>query len=117
MAHFISFKGYCPVPENAGAIAIDSYDNYPESVVQEILQNNSQSFVNIIHKPATTHIKDFYIQVRQRFNNFINNEWLIPSAQNTYYIYQKTSISQNYIGIIGLSDVRDLQNGIVKLHE
>lgn len=117
MAHFIPFKGYYPLPENAGAIAIDSYDNYTENDIQEILRNESQSFVNIIHKPTTTHLEDFYLQVRQRFNNFVKNEWLLPSEKNAYYIYKKTSGDRNYTGIIGLSDIKDLEKGIIKLHE
>jgi uncharacterized protein (DUF1015 family) len=117
MAHFIPFKGYHPIAKKAADIAIDSFDNYSEDAINEILQNNSQSFLNIIHKPATTHLKDFYIQVRQRFNHFINNEWLIRSGQNSYYIYSKTVEDKNYTGIIGLADVRDLQKGIIKLHE
>ncbi len=117
MAHFIPFKGYHPLAKNAGAIAIDSFDNYSAEDISEILKNNSQSFINIIHKPSTTHLKDFYIQVRQRFNNFVNNEWLIPSEQNSYYIYKKTVEHKTYTGIIGLTDIRDLQKGIIKLHE
>ncbi|MCX6180923.1 MAG: DUF1015 domain-containing protein [Bacteroidetes bacterium] len=117
MAHFIPFKGYYPLPKNAGSIAIDSYDNYSENDIKEILRNDTQSYINIIHKPATTHIRDFYIQIRQRLNNFIDNEWLIPSNQDSYYIYQKTDAGKNYLGIIGLSDVRDLQKGIIKPHE
>ena len=117
MAHFIPFKGYHPPAENAAAIAIDSYDNYSENDIQEILHNDAQSFINVIHKPATTHLKDFYIQVRQRFNNFIKNEWFVQSTEHSYYIYQKSNAHQNYTGIIGLSDVRDLQNGTIKPHE
>ncbi|MFM7022416.1 MAG: DUF1015 family protein [Flavobacteriales bacterium] len=117
MAHFIPFKGHYPLPAKAGAIAIDSYDSYSEEDVKEILRNDAQSFINIIYKPATTHLQDFYIQVRQRFNNFIGNEWLLQSEHKSYYIYRKIEGGKSYAGIIGLSDIRDLEKGLIKLHE
>jgi len=117
MANFNPFRGYYPSPENAGNIAIDSYDNYSEQETKGILQNNPLSFINIIYKSKTTSIQDFYVQVRQRFNDFLKKKYLLQSSGVTYYIYKKTTGDHEYIGIIGLSDIKDLQSGLIKLHE
>ncbi len=117
MAHFQPFKGYYPTPEKAGDIAIDSYDNYSKEDIRETLQNNNLSFLNIIQKEADTHLADFYIMVRHRLQRFISAEILLRSTKDSYYIYKKTTAARTYIGIIGLSDVRDLTSGLIKLHE
>ncbi len=117
MAHFLPFKGYYPSPEKAGDIAIDSFDNYSEVAVREIIKNNNLSFLNIIQKEASTHLADFYVMVRQRLQHFIKAEILLQSENNSYYIYKKTTAERSFIGLIGISDVRDLKSGIIKLHE
>jgi len=117
MANLIPFKYYTPFPPLAEHIAINSYDKYSPQEINEVLQNNELSFINIIHKEATLHRSDFYVRVRNHFKNFVKNEWFIPSSENSFLIYRKSNKDRTYIGIIALSDVRDIDKGTIHLHE
>ncbi len=117
MANIKSFTVFSPQSEIAANIAINSYDGYSKERIHDIIQNHEQSFINIIHKEADMHRNDFYALVRKRFNEFIAKGWLTPSPLPSIIIYRKTNAIKTYSGIISLSHLDDLKNGIIHLHE
>jgi uncharacterized protein (DUF1015 family) len=117
MAKLKPFIFFSPPNELANDVAIDSYDSYSKEQVNEIIHNHELSFINVIHKEADMHRSDFYALVRKRFLDFIKKGWLQPSSKPSFVLYKKTSLSRSYFGIIALSDLRDLNNGIIHLHE
>lgn len=117
MAKLKPFIFFSPKLDIAASVAIDSYDSYSKENVHEIIQNHELSFVNVIHRDANMHKSDFYKLVRKRFADFVNKGWLQASDKASFVLYRKTTASRSYLGLITLSDLRDLENKTIHLHE
>lgn len=117
MAKLKPFIFFSPPSELAKDIAIDSYDSYSKEQVHKIIHNHELSFINVIHNEANMHRSDFYALVRKRFAHFVQKKWLLASEKPSFVLYKKTSSKRSYYGVIALSDLRDLENNTIHLHE
>ncbi len=123
MAKLFPFKGILPSPEITEQVVSRPFDKYSKKEVQEIVNENPNSFLNII-KPELANGKstrpdnpEAQLKSREKFETFLANHILEQSSQNNYYIYRQVKPSFTYTGIIATISSADYHNGVIKIHE
>lgn len=120
MPQFKPFKGIRPVKENAGSFSTKSVDNYEQDELENELKNNSNSFLHII-KPTWEETEletaEKHKKVASNFRKYIESEDA-ETDKPVFYIYQVTKPNKQRIrGIIGLVNIDDYENNLIKKHE
>ena len=121
MATIRPFKAIRPPRYKISLIASRSYLSYSEKTLNEKLENNPFTFLHIIN-PDYKHTikktgKEKFNLVKEKFNEFIKQKYLIQDSKDAFYIYQQKSITHTFTGIIAASKVADYINGNIKKHE
>ena len=121
MATIRPFKAIRPPRDKISLIASRSYLSYSEKTLNEKLENNPFTFLHIIN-PDYKHTikktgKEKFNLVKEKFNEFIKQKYLIQDSKDAFYIYQQKSITHTFTGIIAASKVADYINGNIKKHE
>jgi len=120
MPQFRPFKGVRPNKDIAGEFSTKSVDSYETEKLQNELSANSNSFLHII-KPtweeSSLETVQKHLKVADNFQQFIKSE-NAESDKPAFYIYQITKPNkQNIRGIIGLVNIDDYENQLIKKHE
>jgi uncharacterized protein (DUF1015 family) len=122
MARFLPFKGILPNKEIISRVVSRPFDNYSKDQIKEILENNTQSFLNVI-VPAIPNDED-KIPYEEKlklgkntFDKLLQEQVFTPSAQPCYYVYRQTQGDEQYTGIIGAISIDDCSKNVVKPHE
>ena len=115
------FKAIRPTRDKANLVASRSYLTYSEETIKEKLDHNPYTFLHIINpnynnKRKTTDITKLKL-VKQKFNEFLDNDILKKDNIESFYIYQKKNQFNTFTGIIGASAVADYLNNKIKKHE
>lgn len=123
MAQILPFKGFLPASPLAEKIVTHSADNYTLEEAKKIVQENPLSYLSIIypdfidHQKTPPHSLARFNKIYQRFQYFIQQNYLIQDKQPTYYIYQQQHPDTVFNGIIAAIHIKDYTNGTIKIHE
>lgn len=93
-----------------------SVDSYTPAQLYDKLENNPYSFLQII-RPETDLLltnEERFERIRERLNGFIENNIFELDSEPGYYLYEQTTRTSKYTGLIGLLNVNDTK---VHLHE
>lgn len=60
---------------------------------------------------------DFFENAKAHLNYLVENQIIESTSADIYYIYRQTVRGVTHTGIIGLCDIADYQNGLIRKHE
>jgi uncharacterized protein (DUF1015 family) len=107
----------------AHLVASRSYVTYTPAALKRKLSENPYSFIHIINpefktgeKPRKNSTQRFK-QVRKRFEEFLQNNFLQKDESPTFYLYEQSTCESTFTGIIGAVSNDDYKQGRIKKHE
>ncbi|MEY5001722.1 MAG: hypothetical protein RLZZ211_1758 [Bacteroidota bacterium] len=123
MAHIRSFKGIRPVRSKVHLVATRPYYSYKKNVLKAKLEDNPFTFLHIINPEFGAQIKtkpnsnERFLQVKQKFQLFLDEGILMTDAQEQLYIYRQSRDGMVVSGFFAGVSVDDYLNGQIKIHE
>ena len=113
------FKAVRPTRDKAYLVATRSYITYRPEELDDKLSNNPYTFLHVINPNALPelHYTERFSAVRSRYNRFEKEGIFIQDDQPTYYLYEQSTPTATYTGIIGLLDAESVVNGMTLPHE
>ncbi|MCH2198696.1 MAG: DUF1015 domain-containing protein [Flavobacteriales bacterium] len=123
MARVRPFKAFRPTPNKVHLVASRSYVTYSEWQLRDKLENNPFTFIHIINpdyneeQPSEPASQERFQKVRQRYEEFIDEEFFVQDDQPSYYIYRQSKHDLDCIGVISVVHADDYRNGTIKIHE
>ncbi len=121
MAKVQPFKAVRASSNIINQVVTCSYDTYSEKEIQQILTENSNSFLQIIHPffnqdtYKTLEVK--FEAVKDKYLSFKKKNILIKDNKAIYYLYQKETLNGSFIGIIAATSTKDYKKNSIKRHE
>ncbi|MFN5442322.1 MAG: DUF1015 domain-containing protein [Flavobacteriia bacterium] len=123
MANIRSFKGIRPVRSKVHLVATRPYYSYKKNVLKAKLEDNPFTFLHIINPEFGAQIKtkpnstERFLQVKQKFQQFLNEGILLTDEQAHLYIYRQSRDGMIVSGFFAGVSVDDYLNGAIKIHE
>jgi uncharacterized protein (DUF1015 family) len=124
MLNVAPFRAVRPSRDKAHLVATRSYVSYTTRQLRDKLTENPFSFLHIIHPDMsatklhkTANLEDRFVQVRKKYERFLQDEILIREEKPAYYIYRQTKGGHPFTGIICAVSVQDYLEGKIKIHE
>ena len=113
------FKAVRPTRDKAYLVATRSYITYGPEELYDKLSNNPYTFLHVINPNALPelHYTERFSAVRSRYNRFEKEGIFIQDDQPTYYLYEQSTPTAAYTGVIGLLDAESVVNGTTLPHE
>ena len=113
------FKAVRPTRDKAYLVATRSYITYGPEELDDKLSNNPYTFLHVINPNALPelHYTERFSAVRSRYNRFEKEGIFIQDDQPTYYLYEQSTPTAAYTGVIGLLDAESVVNGTTLPHE
>lgn len=121
MAQVIPFNAVRPKDKLASKFCSQSINFYSEEELNQILNFNPNSFIQII-KPSFSNNNNLskkkrYKAVQENYQKFKKNGLLVQDPKASYYIYRTQDRTHSFTGIIAGVSVEDYNNGVIKKHE
>ncbi len=122
MAKIIPFKATRPTRDKVSLVAARSYESYSIEEREARLRDNPFSFLQIVN-PGFKYQKqisgkDRYDLVRNRFEEFKEDEVFIRDEKPSFYVYKIVNRDKLvFHGIVAAASVADYENDIIKKHE
>ena len=122
MAKVKPFKAVRATRDKVAVVSSKSYEAYTIDQLNAKLTFNPYSFLHVInpgykyHKKEVTGEQRFKL-VHNRYLEFKEEGYLHKDEAASFYIYEKTTSSHSYCGIIAATSVDDFHNNIIKKHE
>ena len=107
----------------AHLVASRSYLSYDKSELQDKLDRNPYSYLQVINPDAKKEIKGkrgtkpFFREVRNEYDEFLAKGWLEETDGPGYVIYRQTTPEKTYTGIVCVLDLERAKDGDIKIHE
>ena len=123
MAKLRPFKALRPIRDKAHLVASLPYYAYKKNVLKAMLQVNPYLFLNIINPEFKSKIKtkpnskERFMQVREKYQEFVDKGILIKDNQPSIYLYRQTKGDKEFLGVIGGASVEEYKNNKIKKHE
>ncbi|MEQ8909044.1 MAG: DUF1015 domain-containing protein [Vicingaceae bacterium] len=123
MADVIPFKAIRPVRDKAHLVASRSYISYHAKALRSKLDENPFTFLHILNpeynlkKGERSKGAVKYEKVRQKFDDFVDQQILEQDDKACYYLYRQIKDGHPYLGIIGCAAVEDYNQKVIKKHE
>ena len=123
MAKLRPFKALRPIRDKAHLVASLPYYAYKKNVLKAMLQVNPYLFLNIINPEFKSKIKtkpnskERFMQVGDRYQEFVDNGILIKEDRASIYLYRQTIGDNAFLGVIGGASVEEYKNNKIKKHE
>ncbi|MDY0779546.1 DUF1015 domain-containing protein [Tenacibaculum sp. IB213877] len=122
MAIVKPFKAVRPTRDKVALVSSKSYDIYSSNELEAKLSYNPFTFLHVINPGFKYHKKE--VSGEQRFK-LVHNRYLefkeegifTQEEKPAFYIYQKTTQTKSFCGIIAASSVEDYHNDVIKKHE
>lgn len=117
------FRIILPSKDKAHLVASRSYLSYSKAELRDKLLRNPYSYLHVINPDGQQKIDAkrgtqwFFQQVKKKFNAFVEYGWLQPSHEPTIAVYRQTSSSGSCTGVVGLIDMKFIEQGKLKKHE
>ncbi|MES2630003.1 MAG: DUF1015 domain-containing protein [Bacteroidota bacterium] len=123
MPIFKPFKAIRPPRDKAHLVASRSYISYPKNELKDKLNGNPYTFLHLINPEASLGLKptkntlDRFKLVKDRFDEWVKNDYFHTDEQPGFYIYRQTQPNLVFTGILGCTSVYDYEAGKIKIHE
>jgi uncharacterized protein (DUF1015 family) len=123
MIKIVPFKSVRPPRDKAHLVASRSYVSYTPAALKRKLSENPYSFIHIINPEFASgesikrNSPERFEKVRERYNTFLNEKTLRRDDQSAFYLYEQSTPTDNFIGIIGGVSTSDYKKGLIKKHE
>ncbi|EDM43256.1 hypothetical protein SCB49_00837 [unidentified eubacterium SCB49] len=122
MAKILPFKAVRPTRDKVSLIAARSYDSYSIAQREARLRDNPFSFLHIVN-PGYKYDKEIsgkerYALVRNRYQEFKEDEFFIKDEAPSYYIYRIVNRDGRvFNGIVAAASTQDYEDNLIKKHE
>lgn len=123
MARVKPFRGFHPTPDNATRVVSRSYDSYSKKEIKTILNENQESFLNVIrpdflmgHKHAANS-PELFNQSKKVLDMLFEKGAFVQDENTSFYVYTQHIGRQNFTGILGCASVEDYDKGVIRIHE
>jgi uncharacterized protein (DUF1015 family) len=121
MAFIKPFKAIRPTPEKASKVASQSLETYSKQEIKDILQQNKDSFLQIIlpdfGSNSKLSSKNRYKEIQGKILEFIEDGILIQDPKPCFYLYKIEKEDFSCCGIFCATQTEDYRNNIIKRHE
>lgn len=117
------FKGLRPPVKWVEQIESRPYDVLDSEEARTEAGQNEKSLYHIIKPeinfaPGTSeYAPEVYESGVEQFRKFKQNRWLVPDAQENYYLYAQTMGHKTQYGWVVCASVADYMQGVIKKHE
>ena len=123
MAVIKAFKGIRPIKDKVHLVASRSVDGYNNAQLSSKLAENPYTFLHVIKPEFRENVKtkpgspEQLQKVKKKYQQFIDEETLVPDLEESIYIYQQIKDGHTFTGIIACASIWDYFNNTIKLHE
>lgn len=122
MAIVKPFKAIRATRDRAALVSSKSYEIYSPEKLNAKLAFNPFTFLHVINPGYKYHKQDIsgeqrFKLVHNRYLEFKEDEIFTQDQIPAFYIYQKTTPTDSFCGIITATSVKDYDNNIIKKHE
>ena len=117
------FRLVQPPRHLAHLVASRSYLSYYKSELQDKLERNPYSYLQVINPDAKKEVKGsrgskpFFRAVRDEYDEFLAKGWLEGTDGPGYVVYRQTTSEKTYTGVICVLDLERAKDGDIKIHE
>lgn len=122
MPNILPFRAVRPTRDKVSLIASRSYDSYTPEEREARLRDNPFSFLHIVN-PGYKYQKEIgglerYNMVRNRYQEFKEDEIFIQDEQPSFYIYRIVNRDGLvFNGVIAAASAQDYEDDLIKKHE
>lgn len=121
MPDIIPFRAVRAASDKAAHLISRSYQDYDDKELKSLLKYNPYSFLHILN-PGYKFNQEIsgeerFSLVRNRFLEFIEEQYLIRDEQPAFYLYQNIDPHHSYTGFIAGTSCHDYRNNRIKKHE
>lgn len=121
MAKIVPFKAVIPTRDKVSLVTSRSYDDYSSAELASQLDFNPFSFLHILNPAYINQQKIGFDKrfklVAQKYDDFKQEGIFVKETNPVYFIYQISTKTQTYRGIVAGTSIEDYQNNIIKKHE
>ena len=122
MAIVKPFKAVRATRDKVAMVSSKSYEIYTPEMLNSKLAFNPYTFLHVINPGYKYHKQDISGELRfklvhNRYLEFKEDEIFTQDKAPAFYIYQKTTSTDNFCGIITATSVEDYHNNVIKKHE
>jgi uncharacterized protein (DUF1015 family) len=122
MAKVLPFKAVRPTRDKVSLIASRSYDSYSKEQLEARLRDNPFSFLHIVNPgykyDKVISGKERYTLVRNRYQEFKEDQYFIKDEQPSYYVYRIVNRDGSiFNGIVAAASTDDYEENVIKKHE
>lgn len=113
------FGAIRPSADKAAQVSSHSVERYNPAAIQDILDKNPYSFLQVIYagKGEHTNYTDQLKGIKQKFDDFRKEGIFEQDDEPCFYIYRQVKDGRSHLGIIALASVEEYKKGIIKIHE
>lgn len=113
------FRAIRPSAGKAAQVSSHSVERYSAPAIQDILDKNPYSFLQVIYagKGEHTNYTDQLKGIKQKFDSFRKEGIFEQDDEPCFYIYRQVKDGRSYLGLIALASVEEYQKGIIRIHE
>ncbi|MDX5327114.1 MAG: DUF1015 domain-containing protein [Bacteroidota bacterium] len=115
------FRAIRPTRDKASLVGSRSYLEYSDEDLREKLNNNPYTFLHVInpdfHLDQRLSGREKFEKVRDKFRDFVREGVFMEDPEPALYIYQQSTPTHVFTGIVGAASVKDYQEGRIKKHE
>lgn len=121
MAIVKPFKAIRATRDKIALVSSRPYESYSSTELGAQLDFNPFSFLHVISPNYHGHQKisteERFALIKDKYSEFKEKHTYIEEQKPVYYIYQKTTATSSYIGIIAATSTQDYKDNIIKKHE
>ena len=122
MAIVKPFKAVRATRDKAALVSSKSYEVYSPEMLNAKLAFNPYTFLHVINPGYKYQKQDITAEqrfklVHNRYLEFKDDGIFTKDKVASFYIYQKTTVSASFCGIIAATSVDDYHNNVIKKHE
>lgn len=122
MAIVKPFKAVRSHRDKVALVSSKSYEIYTPEMLNSKLAFNPYTFLHVINPGYKYHKQDLSGELRfklvhNRYLEFKEDEIFTQDTSPAFYIYQKTTATNVFCGIISATSVDDYNNDVIKKHE
>ncbi len=121
MAKIIPFKGLRPTRDKVSLVSCRSFEDYNAVEIAYLLDYNPFSFLHVLNpayvNPSKVTYDKRYKMVAAKLNDFKKEGILITEDKPIYYLYQISTKSWSFTGIVAGTSIDDYQSNVIKKHE
>lgn len=121
MPVFRPFKGYLPHPNYSALTVLGPEENWVPNTNKLVVDNNPYSFHHVLQAADPSAVGSALIEncqaASRQFEKFVSEQVYVHDTEECFYLYLTHHREFIQTGIIGLSSVKDYNEGRIKKHE